>query len=342
MRRKLSSIIVRVGIFTAVCLLFTFTLVTVFGQLRFEDRTDYQAIFTNISGLKSGNFVRIAGVEVGKVGDLELHRDGTVTVGFAVDKGIRLTEGTKAVVRYENLIGDRYLALEEGPGSPRRLPAGSTIPLARTAPALDVDALIGGFRPLFRALDPDQVNALSGQLLRIFQGQGGTLASVLSQTSILTSTLAGRSELIGQLIANLNTVLHTFAARDHEFADGLDKLVQLVDGLAQRKDDISTGLAYVNAAAGSVADLLVQARQPIKDVVHETDRMSTQVLADRDYVDKLLQDLPNVYQVLSRQGLTGDYFGFYFCEVLLKLNGKGGNPIFVKLLGQPSGRCTPR
>lgn len=86
MRRKLSSIIVRVGIFTAVCLLFTFTLVTVFGQLRFEDRTDYQAIFTNISGLKSGNFVRIAGVEVGKVGDLELHRDGTVTVGFAIDK----------------------------------------------------------------------------------------------------------------------------------------------------------------------------------------------------------------------------------------------------------------
>lgn len=342
MRRKLSSIILRVGIFTAVCLLFTFTLVAVFGQLRFEDRTDYQAVFTNISGLKSGNFVRIAGVEAGKVGDLDLHRDGTVTVGFAVDKGIRLTEGTKAVVRYENLIGDRYLALEEGPGPPRRLPPGATIPLARTSPALDIDALIGGFRPLFRALDPDQVNALSGQLLRIFQGQGGTLASVLSQTSLLTSTLAGRSELIGQLITNLNTVLHTFATRDHEFSDGLDKLAQLVEGLAQRKDEISTGLAYINAAAGSVTDLLAQARQPIKDVVHETDRMSGQVLADGDYVDKLLTDLPNVYQVLSRQGLTGDYFGFYFCEVLLKLNGKGGNPIFVKLLGQPSGRCTPQ
>jgi phospholipid/cholesterol/gamma-HCH transport system substrate-binding protein len=342
MRRKLSSIIARVAIFTVVCLLFTFTLVAVFGQLRFEDRTDYQAVVTNISGLKSGNFVRIAGVEVGKVGDLSLQRDGTVTVGFAVDKAVRLTEGTKAVVRYENLIGDRYLALEEAPGPPRRLPPGATIPLARTSPALDVDALIGGFRPLFRALDPDQVNALSGQLLRIFQGQGGTLASVLSQTSILTSTLAGRSELIGELIANLNTVLHTFAARDHEFADGLDKLVQLVEGLAQRKDDISTGLAYVNAAAGSVTDLLVQARQPIKDVVHETDRMSGQVLSDRDYVDKLLKDLPDIYQVLARQGLNGDYFGFYFCEVLLKVNGKGGNPIFVKLLGQPSGRCSPQ
>ncbi|BBX42855.1 MCE family protein [Mycobacterium simiae] len=342
MRRKLSSIIARVALFTVVCLVFTFTLVAVFGQLRFADRTGYQAVFTNISGLKSGNFVRIAGVEVGKVGDLSLHHDGTVTVGFAIDKDIRLTEGTKAVVRYENLIGDRYLALDEAPGPPRRLPAGATIPLARTSPALDIDALIGGFRPLFRALDPDQVNALSGQLLRIFQGQGGTLASVLSQTSVLTSTLAGRSELIGELITNLNTVLHTFAARDHEFSDGVDKLAQLVEGLAQRKDDISTGLAYVNAAAGSITDLLVQARQPIKDVVHETDRMSGQVLADRDYVDKLLKDLPDTYQVLARQGLNGDYFGFYFCEVLLKLNGKGGNPIFVKLLGQSSGRCTPQ
>jgi phospholipid/cholesterol/gamma-HCH transport system substrate-binding protein len=342
MRRKLSSIILRVGIFTLVCLLFTFTLVAVFGQLRFEDRTGYSAVFTNVSGLKSGNFVRIAGVEVGKVGDLTLHHDGTVTVGFSVDNGVRLTEGTKAVVRYENLIGDRYLALEEGPGSPHRLPAGTTIPLARTSPALDIDALIGGFRPLFRALDPDQVNALSGELLRIFQGQGGTLASVLSQTSLLTSTLAGRSELIGSLITNLNTVLHTFATRDHEFSDGLDKLSQLVDGLTQRKDDISTGLAYINAAAGSVASLLVQARQPIKDVVHETDRVAGQVLSDRDYFDSLLKDLPDIYQVLARQGLNGDYFGFYFCEVLLKLNGKGGNPIFVKLLGQPSGRCTPQ
>ena len=340
-RRKLIGVSIRVAAFTSVCLLFTFALIAVFGQLRFEDRNGYSAVFTNISGLKSGNFVRIAGVEVGKVGDLDLHRDGTVTVGFAVDKGVRLTEGTKAVVRYENLIGDRYLALEEGPGPPKRLPPGATIPLARTSPALDIDALIGGFRPLFRALDPDQVNALSGQLLRIFQGQGGTIASVLAQTSMLTSTLAGRGELIGELITNLNTVLHTFAARDHEFSDGLDKLSLLVDGLATRKNDISTGLAYVNAAAGSVTDLLVQARQPIKDVVHETDRMSAQILSDGAYVDNLLKQLPDTYQVLARQGLTGDFFGFYFCEVLLKLNGKGGNPIYVKLLGQASGRCSP-
>src|SRR6185312_12923400 len=100
----------------------------------------------------------------------------------------------------------------------------------------------------------------------------------------------------------------TFATRDREFGDGIDKLADFVDGLAQRKTDISNGLAYINAAAGSVTDLLVQARQPIKDVVHETDRVSGQVLSDREYLDNLLKTLPDIYQVLARQGMNGDYF----------------------------------
>lgn len=341
-RKSVAGTLTRVAVFTLICLLFMFALVTVFGQLRFDDRTSYRAVFTNVSGLKGGNFVRIAGVEIGKISDLTLNPDGTVTVDFAIDKSLHLTEGTTAAVRYENLIGDRYLSLEEGPGSVRPLLPGEVIPLSRTSPALDVDALIGGFRPLFRALDPDQVNALSGELLKVFQGQGGTISSVLAQTSSLTTTLAGRDQLIGELIKNLDTVLGTFAARDGQFSDGLDKLSQLTQALADRKGDITTGLAYIDAAAGSVADLLTDARQPIKDTVQQTDRFAGQVEADHDYVDDLVKTLPDAYQILSRQGLYGDYFGFYLCDAILKVNGKGGQPVFVKLAGQDSGRCTPK
>jgi phospholipid/cholesterol/gamma-HCH transport system substrate-binding protein len=342
MRGRTARVVTRVALFTVLCLVSTFVLVTVFGQFRFDSRASYSAVFTNVSGLKGGNFVRIAGVEVGKVKDMTLHGDGTVTVDFAIDKGLVLTDGTKAAVRYENLIGDRYLSLEEGPGSVRRLLPGQTIPLERTSPALDVDALIGGFRPLFRALDPDQVNALSGQLLKVFQGQGGTIASVLSQTSALTTTLAGRDQLIGQVITNLNTVLGTFAAHDEQFSQGLGNLSELVGELAKRRTDITTGTAYINAAAGSIADLLSVARQPIKEAVAQTDRFAGQIMADHDYVDDLVRTLPDAYQVLARNGLYGDYFGFYLCDAILKVNGKGGQPVFVKLAGQDSGRCTPK
>jgi phospholipid/cholesterol/gamma-HCH transport system substrate-binding protein len=342
MRRGTAPAITRVVMFTALCAVFMFILVTVFGQFRFDSRATYNAVFTNVSGLKGGNFVRIAGVEVGKVRNMTLHKDGTVTVEFAIDKNLTLTEGTKAAVRYENLIGDRYLSLEEGAGSVRKLQPGQTIPLERTSPALDIDALLGGFRPLFRALDPDQVNALSGELLRVFQGQGGTISSVLAHTSALTSTLAGRDQLIGQVITNLNTVLGTFAARDDQFSAGLEKLSQLAEGLADRRSDIATATAHINAAAGSVADLLDVARQPIKDTVTQTDRVSGQIMADHDYVDDLLKTLPDAYQILARQGLYGDYFGFYLCDAILKLNGKGGQPAFVKLVGQSTGRCAAK
>src|ERR1700739_563464 len=154
MRRRTVRAATRVALFTVVCLAFVFVLVTVFGQFRFDTRASYSAVFSNVSGLKGGNFVRIAGVEVGKVKDMSLHKDGTVTVDFAVERGLTLTAGTKGAVRYENLIGDRYLSLDDGPGPTRKLQPGATIPLARTSPALDVDALIGGFRPLFCALVP--------------------------------------------------------------------------------------------------------------------------------------------------------------------------------------------
>jgi phospholipid/cholesterol/gamma-HCH transport system substrate-binding protein len=341
-KRQLVRVATRVTLFSVLCLTFVFILVTVFGQFRFESRANFMAVFTNVSGLKGGNFVRIAGVEVGKVSHLKLNKDGTVNVSFDIDKGLTLTDGTKAAVRYENLIGDRYLSLEDGPGATRKLNSGSTIPLARTSPALDVDALIGGFRPLFRALDPDQVNALSGQLLRVFQGQGGTISSVLAQTSALTSTLAGRDKLIGDVITNLDIVLRSFAVHDDQFSDGLDKLSQLVQTLSERRTDFTNGVAYINSAAASVADLLSTARQPIKESVVQTDRFAGQVEADHDYFDDVVKTLPQAYQVLARNGLYGDYFGFYLCDAILKVNGQGGQPVFVKLVSQVTGRCTPK
>ena len=119
--------------------------------------------------------------------------------------------------------------------------------------------MIGGFRPLFRALDPVQVNKLTGQLIAAFQGQGATIGSFLSQAAALTNTLADRDQLIGQVVVNLNTVLGSLSGQSTQLAKAVDSLSQLVDGLNARKQDISNGVAYANAAAGSIAGLLAQA-----------------------------------------------------------------------------------
>jgi phospholipid/cholesterol/gamma-HCH transport system substrate-binding protein len=340
-RDNLVGALWRLTIFVTVCLLTLFGLYAVFGQVRFQKEKSYNAEFSNVAGLEEGNFVRIAGVEVGKVKSVTVKQNSYAVVEFTADDSVVLTDGTKAVIKYDNLIGGRFLALEEGAGSLNRLQPGQTIPLNKTAPALDLDALIGGFRPLFRALDPEQVNALTGQLISAFEGQGVTVGSFLAQTSALTSTLADRDDLIGQVIVNLNSVLASLGDQSDQFGTAVDSLSELVEGLADHRTDVSRGLANLDAGAASVADLLSQARPPLQNTVAESDRTTSIVVADHAYFDDLLNTLPDAYQQLGRQGLYGDFFSFYLCDLVLKVNGKGGQPVFVKLAGQTTGRCAP-
>jgi phospholipid/cholesterol/gamma-HCH transport system substrate-binding protein len=212
----------------------------------------------------------------------------------------------------------------------------------RTQPALDLDAVIGGFRPLFRALTPDQVNSLSSTLIDAFQGQGATVNSLLAQTAAFTSTLADRDTLIGEVVVNLSTVLGSLGGQSDQLAKTVDSLSTLVGGLAAHKTDIANSIAYSNAAASTVADLFDRARPPLHNVVTQTDRVAGIAVADHDYLDNLLKTLPDAYQKLSRQGVYGDYFSFYLCDLVLKMNGKGGQPVYIKLAGQTTGRCAPK
>jgi phospholipid/cholesterol/gamma-HCH transport system substrate-binding protein len=342
MKENLRVTLVYVTAFLTLCGLGIFAIIAVFGQLRFEPRNTYYAVFSNVSGLKEGTFVRIAGVEVGKVKAITVRDDATVNVEFGLDTSVVLTDGNRAAIRYQNLTGDRFVAIEEGPGGPKRLNPGDTIPLSRTSPALDINALIGGFRPLFKALNPDQVNALTGQLITAFQGQGDVVTSFLAETASITATLADRDQLIGQVIDNLNTVLGSLGDQSTQLDNAMDSVSQLIQGLADQKQNVANGIRHTNDAVLSVADLLGQARAPLNDTVQQLDRTAGIMVADHDYLDNLLNTLPDKYRLLARQGLYGDFFNFYLCDIVLKLNGKGGQPVFVKVAGQSTGRCTPK
>lgn len=328
--------------FVVVCVASAFALLAVFAQLRFGGEETFRAEFNDVNGLAKGDFVRVAGVEVGKVKGISINGASRALVEFTTAPSVVLTQATRAAIHWADPIGTRYLALLEGAGAPKRLHPGDTIPVERTVPPLDLDTLLGGFRPLFRALDPQQVNQLSGQLIQAFQGEGVTISSFLNQTAAVTSTLADRETLIEQVITNLNGVLQTFGGQQDQLAKGVDSLSQLVKALAERKGDISNAVAYTNASSGTVADLLNQAHPAFKSVVAQSDRASSIVVGDHVYFDDFLNTLPDSYLKLVRLGLSGDYFTFYLCEIFLKVNGKGGQPVYVKVAGQDSGRCAPR
>ena len=342
---KITGTAIKLGIFSLVLLLFTAMLIVVFGQMRFDRTTGYSAIFSNTSGLRTGQFVRASGVEVGKVSKIELIDGGSkVRVDFSVDRSLQLFDGTTASVRYLNLIGDRYLELKRGE-SDKRLPAGGTIPLEHTEPALDLDALIGGFRPVFRALDPDKVNNIAQSIVTIFQGQGGTISDILDQTASLTSALADRDQAIGEVIKNLNTVLDTTVKHQQQFDETLQNFEKLITGLKNREDPIASSVANISDAAGTIADLLADNRPLLQSTLTYLEGVQQPLIDQHVQVDDILTRLPTAFKIIGRAGgIYGDFFNFYACDISVRLSGRqpGGPVRTVKLFSQPSGRCTPQ
>jgi phospholipid/cholesterol/gamma-HCH transport system substrate-binding protein len=342
---KITGTVIKLGIFSLVLLLFTAIIIVVFGQMRFNRTTGYSAIFSNASGLRAGEFVRASGVEVGKVSKVELQDGGrTVKVDFSVEPDLELFQGTSASIRYLNLIGDRYLELKRGDND-QRLPAGGVIPMERTEPALDLDALIGGFRPLFRALDPDKVNNIAQSIITIFQGQGGTISDILDQTAQLTSALADRDQAIGEVIRNLNTVLDTTVKHQKQFDDTVVNFEKLITGLKNRKDPIASSVADISNAAGTVGDLLADNRPLLQSTLGYLEVIQQPLVDQKDQLNGILTQLPTALKIIGRAGgVYGDFFNFYACDVTLKLPGlQPGGPVrTVKVWSQPSGRCTPQ
>jgi len=340
--------LIKLGIVSTILGLCTVLLIVVFGQLRFQRFNSYEAEFSNGSGLKAGQFVRAGGVEVGKVKKVTLSENGQrVTVTLNVDKNLPLYQSSGAQIRYANLIGERYVNLDRGTGdgADKVLPPGGLIPLARTQPALDLDALIGGFKPLFKALDPEKVNNIATSLVTVFQGQGGTVASILSQTAQLTATIADRDQAIGEVITNLNTVLGTVNRHQREFDSTISNLEILITGLKNRADPLAGAIADISNASTELAGLLSDERPILQQTLGKLETIQQPLADDPAKLDKLLTEYPIAINLIGRAGgVYGDFFNFYLCDLTLTLNGlQPGGPVRkVRITKQPTGRCTPQ
>jgi phospholipid/cholesterol/gamma-HCH transport system substrate-binding protein len=343
---KLTGTVVRLAAVVSVQLLFTAVIVVVFGQVRFDRTNSYSAEFSNASGLRAGQFVRASGVEVGKVKKVDLvEGDKKIRVDFSVDRSVQLYQSTTAQIRYQDLIGNRYLEISRGTGegAERALPPGGFIPLSRTQPALDLDALIGGFKPLFRALDPQKVNTIASSIITVFQGEGGTINDILDQTAQLTSHIAERDEAIGEVVKNLNIVLDTTVKHRQDFDQTVDNFEKLISGLNNHAEPLATGIANISNAAGTVADLLADNRTLLHKTLNYLEPIQQPIIDQRDLWDDQLHRTPIGTNIVGNAvGNYGDWINFYLCDLTLKTNGlQAGGPVrTVRVWSQPTGRCT--
>lgn len=310
--RRLPASAVKFGIFTLVTVVLTGLLITVIGSISFVQTRTYSAIFTDATQVQPGDEVRLAGVKVGSVTSLHIYHRDFAQVNFKVDDSIRVNDRAHLAIQYQNLIGQRFLAIQEQPGGTPQ-PTGQTIDVSRTTPALNLTDLFNGFKPLFQALSPQQVNQLSLEIIQTLQGEGGTLQQLLANTASLTASIADKDAVVGEVVDNLDALLSTVDARDTKLTSLIGNFRNLMVGLANNRSTIDRSIPDLARLLTATSGLLSQVRSPLHADIGHLRTLATKVNRTRSDLDGVLKALPHKLSVITRTGSYGAWFNFYLC-----------------------------
>jgi phospholipid/cholesterol/gamma-HCH transport system substrate-binding protein len=293
----------------------------------------YKAQFSEVSGLRSGDDVRVAGVQVGKVTSVEVDAStgNTALVGFTLRTDQPLRSNASLVMRYQNLLGQKYLSLVQPKQLGSVVTENSTVPIARTSDGFDLTELLNGFRPLFDVLKPADVNKLTESVIKVLQGEGGTVAGLLEQTTQLTNFLADRDQLFGAVFDNLTPVLVDLAGQGDELRDTVQSLSEFMEGLADERETFGETIADISTVLDTTDKFLGDIQEPLTENVEKTRALLRMYAVEAPRFGQSIDDvgflMSQLARILSyRNGLTN-----YFCALDLDLG-----PITVKTSTLPT------
>lgn len=315
---KMTAVSIKLTLYVVIAVLAGMVVVNTLTDPIGHPTDDYHAVFTDAAGLINGSDITIAGVRVGTVSGVRLE-NGLATVDFDLREDQRIPADARAVIRYADLLGARAIAIVPGPGGGGDLPPGSTIPVERTAPALDMTSLFNGFKPLFAAIDPKEVNQLAGELIAVFQGESGTIASLLRHVVSVTATINSKDQVIGQLLDNLTAVLTTINSHRDDLKALLDGLATLTDNVAASRQQIAEALDSGAQLAGTLSGLLGELSPTLTRDVRSVDALTKTLLRNSDGIDAAIQAAPGFFADLNRATDYGSWVNIYICNLSVTL-----------------------
>jgi phospholipid/cholesterol/gamma-HCH transport system substrate-binding protein len=318
--RLLTSLAVFVAVSTVL------TLVVVNSVLNLDSRSGstYHAVVRDAADLRTGDGVKIAGLDVGRITDVHLQHDNLVKLTFTVASGNKVYGRTDTAVRYANLVGTRYLALvapAQGSAGAVR-PVGSTIPASNNIPSIDLTAVFNGFQPLFDALDPTEINQLTASIIDVFQGQSGTVASLVEQVGTITENLAGRKLVIQKVVTSLAGLLTSVNTQ----SDALDSIIgnfsKVVGNLSGQRQLLAQAIDGLAQFSTSASGLVHESAPSIDAAIGGVAAAARTLATSQAAINGLLGELPITVAALNRVLDAGGFAKVYLCNLTIKTTGR--------------------
>ncbi|EGD54777.1 MlaD family protein [Gordonia neofelifaecis] len=292
---------------------------------------EYILVFTDAEGLVDGNPVKMSGVRIGRVDGVSLdpQDDGTALarVRVRVESGHPLPEHVRASIRYGDMLGARYIAIDDaGPDGPER--DGNTVTAAATTPPVNLTALMNGFQPLFASLDPQQVNELAQGFVDTFAGRTKSVNLLLSQIAKMGSNLSTNSAVFARLVANLDTLMGNADQRSGQLKELFAGLGQLTTAIVGDQGRLTSLFDSGDRAIASLAQMMTVAGDDFARSITGLRDVTGAWIPQTEKFETFLAKMPVMADRINHSGRYGGFMSLYMCNFTLK-----AGPAEVNLFG---------
>ena len=317
--RTSKVMLVKVAVFTVICIIFTVALGVKLANSRlFADTYEMKAQFEDATGVLVGDAVKIAGVDVGRVTGTEI-KGGMAVVTFSLDKDIKLPRDTEVSIRWRNVLGQRFVYIFPGDEDSRWEEA-DTIPASQTNDVADIGEFLNRVGPILKAIDPEQANAFLDAMNTALQNNERNVRALLDAGSSLAGDLSERDEEISSLIRNADTIMEAFASQDDEIRNILDDLDNVSGVLARRTDDVNALVTNFADVQEQLDELLETSGSNIDDTIGSLETVATTLSTNKKNLARTLESTPmgvaNYFQTSS----WGEWFNVRIVELVFQDN----------------------
>ena len=270
-------------------------------NLQIGDQLEFSGRFDDVTGLRTGDAVRIAGVPVGAVTSIE-HDDGQALVGFTVDGDVEVPADSRVEVTWLDLIGARQVDVV--PGEADELLADGDV-VTDTRSTVDLGALTAQLGPLSEALDPTKFNSLLESVFTILQDNEQVIIQTIADTRALLETVTSRDDAIDSIIGDYSAVVQTFADREQQLRTAVDNLVLVAEAFNSTDAVLASGIEDAAAVGDRVDQFLDANADDVEALIGDLDTLVATFQAESGKVDQLIDTLPGTLDSLFAVGSGG-------------------------------------
>jgi phospholipid/cholesterol/gamma-HCH transport system substrate-binding protein len=282
------------------------------GPAIFGGGTTYRAEFSESAGLTAGDMVTVAGVEAGRVQDVELDGDHVLVTFRVTDAWVG--DRTSASIQIRTLLGAKTLALD--PQGDEELRPDRTIPLTRTSSPFDVVEAFDGLSGTLDQIDTGQLANSLDTLSETFRDTPPEIRGALDGLSRLSTTIASRDEEIRRLLAGTHELAGVLADRNAEVEKLLKDGNLLLGELQRRREAISRLLDGTIALSEQLRGLVADNKDQLRPTLEQLDRVAALLQRNKDALGSGIRDLAVFVRLFANATGNGEWFDNYICALL--------------------------